>query len=135
MSEGSTANAKAALLSMAPALPPTAQPTAAGGVRKAAEEFEAVFLAEMLRPMFDHTSPQPPFGGGFGEDVWKSMLADEYGKALVQRGGTGLADTIASELLRAQEAAQSTSGANSASIPGRHDQEDVAQAPAAGTAR
>lgn len=79
-------------------------------IDEAAKEFEAVFIAEMLRPMFDQVSTEPPFGGGFGESVWKSMLADEYGKALVQQGGIGLADSIAHELLRAQEAAAGMTG-------------------------
>lgn len=75
-------------------------------IRETAEQFEAVFVTEMLRPMLDQVSAEPPFGGGFGESVWKSMLADEYGKSLVKQGGIGLADAVAQELLHAQEAMQ-----------------------------
>ena len=58
----------------------------------------------MLQPMFDNLKAAEPFGGGFGEDVWRSLQVQEYGKAIAKRGGIGLAENIARELIRAQEA-------------------------------
>jgi peptidoglycan hydrolase FlgJ len=75
-------------------------------LRKRAVEFEAVYLAQMLQPMFDELKSSGPFGGGFGEDVWRSQQVQEYGKAIAQSGGVGIADAVAGELIRAQEAHQ-----------------------------
>jgi Rod binding domain-containing protein len=72
-------------------------------VRKAAEDFEAVYVAQMLKPMFEGLSSDPPFGGGMAESFWRSLQLEEYGKAIVRNGGIGLADAVMRELLRAQE--------------------------------
>ena len=73
-------------------------------MRKTAEEFEAVFISEMLRPMFENIEAAKPFGGGAGEDVWRDMQVDEYGKAIAKAGGIGLADSIVQEMIKMQEA-------------------------------
>lgn len=73
-------------------------------VRKRAIEFEAVYLAQMLQPMFDDLKAEEPFGGGFGEDVWRSQQVQEYGKAIAESGGVGIADAVARQLIQAQEA-------------------------------
>ena len=87
----------------------TSRPPASGTgrdpdhLRKTAREFEEVFLAQMLQPMLSGLTPEEPFGGGPGEDIWQSMLVKEYGKALVARGGIGIADTVVRGILLAQE--------------------------------
>ena len=73
-------------------------------LQKRAIEFEAVYLAQMLQPMFDDLKAEEPFGGGFGEDVWRSQQVQEYGTAIAESGGVGIADTIARQLVQAQEA-------------------------------
>jgi flagellar protein FlgJ len=75
-------------------------------LRKRAIEFEAVYLAQMLQPMFDDLKAEEPFGGGFGEDVWRSQQVQEYGKAIAENGGVGIADVVARQLIQAQEARQ-----------------------------
>lgn len=72
-------------------------------VEAAAKDFEAVFITEMLRPMFDGIEVDKRFGGGRGEEVFRSMMIDEYGKAVAEAGGIGMADHIKAELLKAQE--------------------------------
>lgn len=67
-------------------------------MQAAAKEFEAVFLAEML----SHTSladTSDSFGGGAGEDAFKSLLTREWATALTERGGIGLSETIYQALL------------------------------------
>ena len=68
-----------------------------------AEDFEAFFLAQALQPMFADIEPEPPFGGGPGEDIWRSMQVQEYGKAIVKQGGIGLADHVMEQMIRMQE--------------------------------
>ena len=73
--------------------------------KKAAEEFEAVYLAQMLKPMFDSVEIDPTFGGGAAEETWRSIQVDEMAKQIARNGGIGLADVVAKEMLRLQEVA------------------------------
>jgi len=71
--------------------------------RKTAEEFEAVFLGQMLQPMFANIEAAEPFGGSSSEKMWKTMQVEEYGKAIAKSGGIGLADAVFREILKTQE--------------------------------
>ena len=73
------------------------------GVRRAAEEFEAVFLSQMLAPLFAGIETDGFFGGGPGEDIYRSLLVEEYGKAMARSGGIGIAAAVERELLGLQE--------------------------------
>ncbi len=81
-------------------------PMASEDVRRIAEEFEAVFIAQMMAPMFQGLETDELFGGGPGEDIYRSILVEEYGKSIARAGGIGLSDTIQREILRLQEVAQ-----------------------------
>ncbi len=74
-------------------------------MREVAQDFESVFLAEMIRPLFESVKLDSPFGGGQAEDIFSSMQVDEYAKALSKRGGVGIADQVLDQLIRMQEAA------------------------------
>jgi flagellar protein FlgJ len=71
--------------------------------RKAGEGFEAFFLTQMLEYMFEGVPTDGPFGGGFGEGVYRSFMLQEYGKVLAKAGGIGLGDTVTREILKMQE--------------------------------
>ncbi len=81
-------------------------PMAGAEVRQAAEEFEAVFISQMMAPMFEGLETDELFGGGPGEDIYRSVLIEEYGKSIARAGGIGLSDAIQREILRLQEASQ-----------------------------
>lgn len=67
-------------------------------------EFEAVFMTEMMKPMFEGISTDGLFGGGKGEEIFRGILLQEYGKDFATRGnGIGLASHVKAELLRVQE--------------------------------
>lgn len=83
----------------------TVGPAVDAKLRKAANEFETQFLSQMLTPMFESIETDPTFGGGHGEEMFRSLLVNEYGKQMNARGGFGIADSVYRELLRAQEAA------------------------------
>ena len=73
----------------------------------AAQDFEAVYLTEMLRPMFEETNkPDPMFGGGKGEEIFNGMMLDEYGKIMARAGGVGIAHYVRSEMIKIQQEAQ-----------------------------
>lgn len=78
----------------------------AAKARKAAQDFESVFLAQYLGAMFDGISTDPPFGGGQGEAMFRSLMMDEYAKSMAAHGGIGLADSVTRELLQHQEVAK-----------------------------
>ncbi len=71
--------------------------------RAVAEDFESVFISEMMRPMFENIQAEAPFGGGPSEDIWRNLQIDEYGKAIAKRGGIGIADQVMDQLIRMQE--------------------------------
>lgn len=74
--------------------------------RETAEAFEATFLAQMMKPMFEGLSTDGPFGGGSAEQTWRSFLVDEMAKTTVAAGGIGLASSVMSEMLKMQEQSQ-----------------------------
>ena len=69
-----------------------------------AQEFEGVLLSLSLKSMFDGVGEDPMTYGGQAGDNWKQLLVDEYGKSFAARGGIGLAQPIADQLLKLQEA-------------------------------
>lgn len=60
---------------------------------KAAQEFEAVFISEILKHSGVNKTSQS-FGGGAGEEAFSSMLTDAYATAIVDAGGIGLTEQI-----------------------------------------
>lgn len=82
-------------------------PEAKQAAQKAAEEFETVFLNTMFQSMFEGVKAEAPFGGGYGEQVYRSMMVNQYANDLSASGGIGLADAVAREILAQQEASNS----------------------------
>src|SRR5471032_2860189 len=92
---------------MAQQSPLAAAPKATGSATKAAaaaKEYESVFISQFLGSMFSGISTDGPTGGGEGEEMFRSMMIDQYGKSLEQRGGFGLAAAVQRQLLKHQEA-------------------------------
>lgn len=71
--------------------------------RETAQNFEGVFLAEMLKPMFEDIEAAPPFGGGTGSKIWRDLQTQEYGKAIAKAGGIGIADAVLHQMIKMQE--------------------------------
>ena len=67
-----------------------------------AQQFEHMFLSEMLGPMFAGISANKEFGGGPGEEAFRPMLIDHYAEAMSKSGGIGIADAVLKEILRMQ---------------------------------
>lgn len=87
-----------------PAVQPRGQSPEA--IKAAADEFEAMFLAQMLAPMFESIGTDGMFGGGKGEEVFRSLLVDEYGKEIVRNGGLGISAEIQRAMIEYQEMQQ-----------------------------
>jgi Rod binding domain-containing protein len=70
--------------------------------RETANDFEAVFLQQMLSAMRQGLSEDSPLGGPDSE--FGSLLISEQAKLISRAGGIGVADKILGELLKLQEA-------------------------------
>ena len=79
--------------------------------RHAAEEFESVFLTEMMQPMFEGIGTDGLGEGGEGEEMFRPMLIQQYASSISKAGGVGIAVSILHELSRMQSAVTPTNGA------------------------
>lgn len=71
---------------------------------KAGRQFEAMFMSQMLTHMFEGIKTDGFFGGGSGEQMFRSLLIDEYGKMVANRGnGIGIGAAVQKMLLSQQE--------------------------------
>lgn len=71
--------------------------------RQQAEEFESVFLHTFVEQMFQGIKTEGPFTGGSSEEIYRSMMSEEYAKSITRAGGIGLADHVYAEILKAQQ--------------------------------
>jgi Rod binding domain-containing protein len=85
-----------------PAATSAAELAKRGQIQKTAKDFEASFLNIMFQSMYKDVGADNPYGGGQGEEMWKSFLTDAMAKQTVKRGGIGLAPVVAKEMLKLQ---------------------------------
>ena len=69
----------------------------------AAKDYESVFIAQFLGSMFSGIKTDGLTGGGQGEEMFRSLMINEFGKGIEQRGGFGLAAQMKAQLLKHQE--------------------------------
>jgi flagellar protein FlgJ len=85
------------------------QPVKAGAaadpeaVSKTAKEFEAMFLGQMMQQMFAQVKTDGLFGGGHGEEMFRSLLVDQYAKEIAAGPGLGMSQAVERQLLKLQE--------------------------------
>ena len=79
-------------------------------IRSQAEELEGVFLNTLTKEMFASIKSDENFGGGFGEETWRSMQAEQLANTIAQSGGVGIADDLMSQMIALQEAANASQG-------------------------
>lgn len=73
-----------------------------GQIQETAQKFEASFLSVMMQSMFEGVKTSEPFGGGQGEEMFKSLLTESMAKEVAKSGGVGLASTVQREMLKLQ---------------------------------
>jgi len=79
-------------------------------IKDAADDFEAMFVSEMLSNMSDTVETDPLFGGGEAEETWKGMMNQEIGKEVVKSGGIGLSKDIMTKMIEMQSTADAANG-------------------------
>ena len=85
-----------------PALTDALSPQQAAGTKAAAKEFEAVFLSQMISHMFEGVGTDPVFGGGHSEDMFRTMMVQEYGKQMAKGQGVGISDQLQKMMIQMQ---------------------------------
>lgn len=69
--------------------------------KKVSQDFEALFVGMMMKSMRETVGKDKLTGGGHGDEVYRSMLDQEYAAASVKRGGgLGIAKTIEKDIIR-----------------------------------
>lgn len=86
----------------------TLEPAQFARLKQQAEELEGVFLNLLTKEMFATVKSENGFGGGFGEETWRSMQAEQLANTMAQNGGLGIADQLLGDMIAMQEAAQKT---------------------------
>ena len=70
-------------------------------LKKSATDFESIFVGMMLKSMRNSVQKSGFLDGGNAEDIYRSMLDQEYSKVLSGTNKLGLANTIERQLSRA----------------------------------
>ena len=83
-----------------PALP-KATPEQLARINRVSHDYESSFLSDMLGQMTSGVQTSG-FGGGAGEDAFKSFMNEALAKGMAARGGIGLAPRLQAEMLRLQ---------------------------------
>lgn len=71
-------------------------------MEKTAQEFEAIFLAQILNGLTNGLEGDGPLAGA-ESDPFASMLQDEYAKLISKSGGVGIGDAVLKEMLKMQD--------------------------------
>lgn len=82
--------------------------------QKVAREFEAMFAGFMVKSMRETVGKDSLTGGGRGEEIFRSMLDQEYAQAIAAQGTLGIAKNIENQLIEDNRRAHS--GQNGAAV-------------------
>jgi flagellar protein FlgJ len=63
-------------------------------LKKVAEEFEAIFIGQLLKIMRETIEEANPEGGGFGKSVYTELFDQEGALSMARRGALGIGDII-----------------------------------------
>lgn len=87
--------------------------------RKHADDFETMFLEQMVERMTASSGTEGPLGeNGTGGEIWRSQLNQQYAKQIQKAGGLGISDQVMRDLLRIQANSSATTNNGPANVPG-----------------
>ena len=72
-------------------------------LKKAAEQFETIFLQQMFKEMRNTIPDEGLIPRSSAEDMYTQMQDAEAAKVMAERGGIGLAEMMLQELLKGSE--------------------------------
>lgn len=73
---------------------PAVTPKERTKIRQVSEQFESVFLNLVLKSMRDTVQSSGLVDGGNAEEIYRSMLDNEYSQSMAEQRQTGIADAI-----------------------------------------
>jgi Rod binding domain-containing protein len=74
--------------------------------KETATNFEALYMNEMMSYMFQGIETDGPFGGGNGEDIFRSLMIEQYSNKIASSGQTKIGSSLEKEMLKMQELQQ-----------------------------
>ncbi len=90
----------------AAAASPAAEEPSQAKFHRAAEQFQAMFMGEMLRMAHPESKATGVFAAGTGEKAWQGFMDQALGQAVAATGHTGLTSVIEKALTAAAHQAQ-----------------------------
>ena len=84
-------------------IPPTIKGAAPDKLRETAQDFESVFVFQVLDTMYQGLGTDGLFGGGQAEKMFRSIMNEEIAKSISAHGGFGIGKAVYGELLKLQE--------------------------------
>ena len=80
--------------------------------KKVAKEFETMFVGMMLKSMRETVGKDKLTNGGHGEEIYSSLLDQEYAKSLTEHGGVGLTAMLERQLVNPASGSGRNQGVN-----------------------
>jgi peptidoglycan hydrolase FlgJ len=74
-------------------------------LKKTCSDFEALFMARMLKQMRQSIPQNGLLGNGPGKEIYQSLMDQELAKKMSQRGGVGLGERLYRQVLQREEKA------------------------------
>ena len=73
-------------------------------IDEASKSFESMFMSQMMQFMWAGDSQaDETFGGGHGEEMWRGMLVQEFGKISAEGPGMGIAQDVRTQMIHMQQ--------------------------------
>jgi len=72
-------------------------------LKKACSDFEALFMARMLKLMRQSIPQNGLLGNGPGKEIYQGLMDQELAKTMSQRGGVGLGEKLYRQVLQREE--------------------------------
>lgn len=69
-------------------------------IREVAQEFEALLLEHMIKEMRNTVPESPIFGRNRGREIFEELLDGEFARLMENRGGIGIAQFMATHMIR-----------------------------------
>ena len=91
-------------------------------LKKACSDFEALFLARMMKIMRQSVPSSGLWGNGPGKEIYDSLMDQELGKKMAQREGLGLGKKIYHQVLKREEKSEPLSAEDQLRAAGRKEE-------------
>lgn len=91
---------------------PTSERKTTDSLRKAAQDFEAIFINYLLKTMRRSIPNSNLFGDGISGEFYKGLFDETLAKAVARKNGLGLADKIITSLDREHHLKKTSTGKN-----------------------